>query len=531
MYTVIIADDEYELRQSMLEGIKWEKVGFQVVGEASNGMEALELIEMLEPDLLLTDIKMPFVSGIELARRAREIRPAMHIAFLSGYDDFAYAKEAIQYNIISYMLKPLSGEEIEQELLVIREKMDERVLQMKSLKTRMRQEERAEITKFSFLITLCMDEEQELYKEEEKETEFEVMAMEAGLGSINGGTKNFMLFVTRFLDEEKCNQTKPEHQNFVNTITSKYIESISVYFNGKIITLVHGTKRNLNRYEEIFTKEIIQNAKRIFDRNCRIGVSRKFDQLRCTRSAYLDAVTAWEYAMEESDPICFILDMDKNKTESCSAEYIREITLELERRLKMGQGLEEFLATVIKKKDPRCNSLLMLQIVTTIYGVIANLADEKEKEGLMREFLSSDKINLNYSYEDIISLALKANETIVKQRRQNSEVICEELLAIIEKDYMNEELSLSSISEALHVSTGYLSTIVKKTQGETFINLLTARRMKSAKEYLFYTSKKIMEIAKDCGYSDYHYFSYCFKKFYGVSPNKMREKNKSGEKC
>ncbi len=75
----------------------------------------------------------------------------------------------------------------------------------------------------------------------------------------------------------------------------------------------------------------------------------------------------------------------------------------------------------------------------------------------------------------------------------------------------------------MHVSTGYLSTIVKKNQGETFINILTAKRMKKAKEYLFITSKKIMEIAKACGYSDYHYFSYCFKKFYGISPNKMRE--------
>lgn len=108
IYTVVVADDEDELREAVCTMIPWEALGFHLVGNASNGLDALELVERLEPDLLLTDIRMPFISGIELARQVREIRPAMHIAFLSGFDDFEYAKQAIQYNIISYMLKPLT---------------------------------------------------------------------------------------------------------------------------------------------------------------------------------------------------------------------------------------------------------------------------------------------------------------------------------------------------------------------------------------------------------------------------------------
>ena len=123
MYTVIVADDEPELRRSLVERTPWAECGFTVVGEAENGMEALELVEKLEPDLLLTDIRMPFLSGIALARAVREIRPAMHIAFLSGYDDFTYAQQAIQYNIISYMLKPITLEELKKDLCVIREKI------------------------------------------------------------------------------------------------------------------------------------------------------------------------------------------------------------------------------------------------------------------------------------------------------------------------------------------------------------------------------------------------------------------------
>ena len=104
--------------------IPWQELGFRLVGSASNGLDALQLVEQHGPDLLLTDIRMPFISGIELARQVREVRPATHIAFLSGYDDFEYAQQAIRYNIISYMLKPLTVKGLREELQTIREKID-----------------------------------------------------------------------------------------------------------------------------------------------------------------------------------------------------------------------------------------------------------------------------------------------------------------------------------------------------------------------------------------------------------------------
>ena len=100
MYTVIVADDEEEIRRGIIRKVRWEELGFRVVGEAENGAEALEMVEKLEPDLLLTDIRMPFLSGIELARSVREVLPTVQIAFLSGFDDFSYAQQAIQYNIV-----------------------------------------------------------------------------------------------------------------------------------------------------------------------------------------------------------------------------------------------------------------------------------------------------------------------------------------------------------------------------------------------------------------------------------------------
>lgn len=151
-YTVVVADDEEEIRRSLVRRVKWEEIGFEVVGEAENGADALELVEKLEPDLLLTDIKMPFLSGIELARAVREVRPMVQIAFLSGFDDFTYAQQAIQYNIVSYMLKPISAKEIEAELIKIKKAMDQRVEEFTK-----ERKEKLDIRKTQFLIPLLLD--------------------------------------------------------------------------------------------------------------------------------------------------------------------------------------------------------------------------------------------------------------------------------------------------------------------------------------------------------------------------------------
>ncbi len=132
MYTVVVADDEEEIRRALVKKIDWNSLGFELVGEASNGAEALELTEKLCPDLLLTDIMMPFIGGIELARQIREVRPSTQIAFLTGYEVFEFAKKAIQYNIVSYLLKPISAEEMSEELIKIRKIIDKKFEQFRS---------------------------------------------------------------------------------------------------------------------------------------------------------------------------------------------------------------------------------------------------------------------------------------------------------------------------------------------------------------------------------------------------------------
>ena len=107
-YTVLVVEDEQNQRRALIEKVRWEDAGFQVIGEAENGVEALDLVEQLEPDLILTDIMMPMINGLELAAQVRRLRPATQMVILSGYDRFEFAQTAMNYNIIRYLLKPIS---------------------------------------------------------------------------------------------------------------------------------------------------------------------------------------------------------------------------------------------------------------------------------------------------------------------------------------------------------------------------------------------------------------------------------------
>lgn len=236
MYTIVIADDEAELRQALVRRINWKEVGFEVVGEAENGAEALELVEKLEPDLLLTDVRMPFMSGIELARAVREIRPNIQIAFLSGFDDFTYAQQAIQYNIISYLLKPISSKELTEELKKIKQKID-----VKFQEFTKKNAEQEQQNLMVFFMPLLLDSFSDTQGEDREEA-LTQEAVSRGFIKPEHTYMHYTVLVTSFWDEKGRNRTSEGDMNAVNLILRKYIRYVSFYTDGRIVSLLADRK-------------------------------------------------------------------------------------------------------------------------------------------------------------------------------------------------------------------------------------------------------------------------------------------------
>ena len=359
LYTVVVADDEDELREAVCTMIPWQDYGFCLVGSASNGLDALQLVEKHAPDLLLTDIRMPFISGIELARQVREVRPATNIAFLSGYDDFEYAKQAIQYNIISYMLKPLTMEGLGAELRTIREKIEAQYAFFRQTAPRAG----APDLQAAMLMPLVLDE----FAEPEETGQWEAYARQCGLLQDGEDRPRYTVMVSSLLREDGGSGTQPTFAASVDRLARKYLRSVSDL-----------------------------------------------------HSAYREAMEA----LRQGD-----------RTEG-GAQFIGDLT-----------------------PAARRGSLL-----------------------------------------------------------------CRRALEALDLRYMEADLSLVSLSTMLAVSPNHLSACIKKYTGETFINILIRKRMEAARELLASSALKVQEVAQRCGYTDQHYFSYCFKKYCGESPNALRRR-------
>ncbi len=526
MYTIVIADDEAELRQALIRRIDWEEVGFQVVGEAENGAEALELVEKLEPDLLLTDVRMPFMSGIELARAVREIRPNIQIAFLSGFDDFTYAQQAIQYNIISYLLKPISSKELTEELKKIKKKIDEKFEEF----TRKNAEQEQQ-NLVAFFMPLLLDSFSD-GQSKERERALVQEAVRRGFIKQESAHMYYTVLVISFRDEEGNNRTIEDAVNAINMILRKYMHYVSFYTDGRIVSLLAGTKASQEKYLHIIVEDITQSVKRIMNLTTFIGVSRMVSELEHCHEAYLEAMDAFGYSGRSDTGVSFISDIERTAT--FDQETVQAAVNRIESLLRSGTEeelhsyLDQLFAQLEEEDTPAMNiQLVMVQLIAAVFRVVYAVADSEAVQNLQKSspflgqlFLESPR-EMEERYK---AFCLMAREVAAEHRKKSGSVICDQALAIMESRFADPELSLNSISAEISVSPNYLSTLIKRSTGNTFIDLLTRKRMETAKELLLGTSMKIREVSEKCGYNDQHYFSYCFKKYEGISPNACRRK-------
>ena len=132
-YTILLVDDEEEVIQAIIRKINWEELGFSVVGYADNGIKALEMIEESQPDVVMTDIKMPYMDGMELCSHIRREYPAMKIVLFTGFDEFEYAKEAVHLEVEEYILKPVNSVELINIFTKLKIKLDQEISERRSM--------------------------------------------------------------------------------------------------------------------------------------------------------------------------------------------------------------------------------------------------------------------------------------------------------------------------------------------------------------------------------------------------------------
>src|SRR5699024_10884289 len=329
MYSIILVDDERSLRESIEHLVDWRGNGFQLIGTAQNGLDALELIENGNmSDVVITDIKMPVMDGIELAKKLREEYPTIKIVFLSGYDEFQYAVEGIKLNVISYLLKPISKNEIEECLSELKEKLDVEVRAVNDMsRLSVEYHKNLELMKVSFLNSLLTES-----RFEGLNVELEDFLKTHNLEFLNSEK---ILFTIRFADNQFSNniQKNTEFQRFsllqiIQDIIKKYLESEVFLFSSYVVCIMTGTKEELDEVKDIFTKDIIDTTNKLIKEEVVIGVSENYLDIFKTRKAYRETLTALDYIKtDDEENIVFIGDVEKTASKTQFLDEIDEGSL------------------------------------------------------------------------------------------------------------------------------------------------------------------------------------------------------------
>ncbi|WP_180270770.1 response regulator [Sporanaerobium hydrogeniformans] len=536
MYKVLLVEDEVLVREAIAENIAWEEMGLTLLAACKNGKEAIEVIEGEVPDIVLTDICMPFVDGMQLSKYLFENHPQTKIIIFSGYDEFEYAKQALQYKVEEYLLKPVTAAELTELLVAISKELDKQRQEKNNIKKlRSSYYKHLPTIRSQVLNDLILgNKSEEEYREEMKESEIYLSKRYFKVAFIDSKETDF----SQFKMEDNQNQSALltfAIYNIVDEIITQ--DHLGVAFQQKDNRSIIIFESNLNQE---FEKQVKQICKHIQDKmkahlgvETIIGIGEKVDKLNKIYISYRGAYEATRYSylcgyncilsQEEIKTYKEPIDLSKNIEEvllQVKKQSEEGIRLELDKIVKKIQATylqKEEILIIMQKMILRANELLKLAGVET-----ENI--KNNDENWLTQFKQQKTVDEAFAITNSYLIEIMGQIYSLKEDMSKKQTLL--ALDYIEKNYQNSELTLQDICSYLTMSPSYFSATFKRETGETFIEVLTKKRIEKAKNMLKNTSLKNYEIAEKVGFSDPHYFSITFKKYTGKTPKEYAKESR-----
>ena len=543
MLKIFLAEDEVIVRETIKRMIPWEELGFELVGEAADGEMALPLLIRQKPDLLITDIKMPFMDGLTLAKLAKKELPELKIVILSGYDDFNYAKQAISIGVEEYLLKPITKNALIERLSEVRSRYEHEKTQKEYYEKFQREmqvyEKNSNRDFFEALVCGSMDM-MEVYKKAEK----------LGL-DIVAEAYNILIFTMNSEEDfsgqkEGYSEWEAESlemlEDFFSDNTSAMLFRCNIFSYG---VLIKGQKETIDEN----TRSCIDEIKKILDRKEQkrqwfVAVGESVERLSQLQKSYHSASRAFSQRYLYGENILYYDEMELMEHRSGQADtndnaYLKNVDVNalnpaiLQKFLS--NGLQEETENFVKDyfyaigQEPMeslvFRNYVILNVRFSVLSFLKSLGcdtEEMEPENT-EEILAESGKNI----ESAITYAKKMISQAITIRDQNSgnknRSILKTAVDFIDEHYMDEDISLNTAANVANVSSNHFSALFSQNMGQTFIEYLTTLRMNKAKELLRCTGMRSSEIAGEVGYKDAHYFSYLFKKTQGMTPSEYRK--------
>jgi two-component system response regulator YesN len=525
-YSVLLVDDEEEVIRIIMKKMDWESMGFTVVGYAHNGVEALEMAEDLQPDVVLTDIKMPYMDGLTMSRKLKEQHRSTRIIIFTGFDEFEYAKEAIDIEVEQYILKPVDAEELHKVFSRIREDLDrERDEKQNVDKLKEYYLESLPLLQESFYTSLIegrIPENQiarylSSYQISLEGPYYVAAILHVSTSAEPAQINPFLLTVSvKKLAEEQ--------------IAPKYDSKTMIYLGDVLVITQFESPQEITGYTD-FMDEFCRQALRVCDARVTAGIGQVCSKLQDLRLSYQGAGSAVSYrAIYGNTRAINIAEIDPQQSgdESWESQAIQAIL----KKIRMGdhQELEEKIADCMRHFTEHGTSLQKYRIF--IMELVTEISRFGNNNQLNMEELFGDRGNFMEKALQVESpeelrkwiseVGSRMQEAVQKERQNTTKSFVTKAVEYVQESYSDITISIESVCRKLGVSAAYFSTVFKKETGKTFIGYLTDYRMEQAVELLLTTDDKTYIIAEKVGYADPNYFSYVFKKQYGMAPSKYR---------
>lgn len=532
MYSVFLVDDESLIREGVKQMVEWSQYGFELVGEAPDGELAWPLIQKCKPDIVLSDIKMPFMDGLELSRLIKKELPHTTIVILSGYDEFAYAKEALSIGVSEYLLKPLSKKQIVDVLCEVKRRKDTEHNKVRERESEMRQY--MDAARSSLMDALLNGRQNvSLLLERAKKLDVNLAAENYNVVFVQIGCEN---------DQDEASVQSVEQQNMLcerypqleNVFLCKVGQDGVAFLIGDMAAQIDSkTEQCIRRAEEICKLLPGTPAYSIEVGGPISRLSQIPECFRKTRGKIFQNQIDASIGKVGSNKL-HAADVDFDPNTMNAASFDQRV---IEKFLIGGQSdtVSEFITQYFSAiGEGALDSLLFRQYlalhiqfsVNSFLGKLAergNLPEKFRTDPPSAQELTTLKGTKQY-LATLLEHAISLRERAAGSRYS---AMLNKSVAYMQEHFDDPELNLNTVAQIANVRPTYFSSLFSQQMGKTFIEYLTELRMERAKAFLRCTDKSSGDIAFEVGYNDPHYFSFLFKKVNGCAPRDYRAGGKS----
>jgi len=516
MFKILIVDDERIEREGIISLIVKYNIPLEV-SEAKNGEEALDFLKKNHVDIIITDIKMPFMDGLDLSHEALKVNPKIKTIIFSAYGEFEYAKKALENKIISYLLKPI---DIEEFLYVIND-----------------------------VINLCKTE----FEEEEKKKEFRDKYEKVALYEKKNCLMNLVNYENIDNDLEKRIEACQMEFNFSSTLLLM-IDTKKKLFDKKSdeveeligqITNLNYEYLNFNEYQSmlfinyyygVYDRDLLKKIGDtiVYEFENRYGIkpiliySKKIIELNDFHNEYriIEQILEMKFFFQDG---AILFSGDKFQSDTLSENEIDDMIKDIFKFVDLGMidQANINIRTLFRKiKDDKSYTVeyvkyLCVEILKRKIDIVSNTGENKYFNKKIKRIFSIN--NIMELEQEAIKL-IEYKDGINTSEGKSTKNVVNDVIEIIQKDYMTD-ISLEYISEKVFLSTSYLSYLFKLHTGQSLIKYITDYRLKQAKKLLDDTNMKVIDIGISVGYHNLSYFCMLFKNHYGNTPAKYRERN------